>query len=320
MQRRYPGRQPDRGGPSNWQARNERAYWGAGERDAPNYDESLLPDDEYESAYRLAGEDTRPDDWGREWGDWDDRASPEHERRRRGGGRRGVEGRQSQQQAYGAQQRGYGEPDRRQDERYGDYGDHGERGERGEHGEHAPMRGHQRFGGYGSYGAYGSNGGYRGYGGYGGYGGAQLAGGEARRYGDAPDPSRVRGPGAPHDEPRHRQGPKGYTRSDERIREDVCERLAAAFDIDVSDVSVEVRDGRVELEGTVPARWMKHGIEDIADSCMCVRDVENRVRVRRDNETSPGQVLRPDQRTVTPTPQSVREAAADEPGDDEPRH
>ncbi|MDR8802283.1 hypothetical protein FEP89_03022 [Burkholderia multivorans] len=106
---------------------------------------------------------------------------------------------------------------------------------------------------------------------------------------------------------RGRRGPKGYTRSDERIREDVCERLAHALDIDVSDVSVQVSDGRVELDGTVPTRWMKHAIEDIADDCMCVRDVENRVRVKREGEHDSGMVLHPAQRTVTPTQPAVRE-------------
>ncbi|QJP71249.1 BON domain-containing protein [Burkholderia glumae] len=77
------------------------------------------------------------------------------------------------------------------------------------------------------------------------------------------------------------RGPKGYTRSDERIREDVCERLAYAIDIDVSEVSVTVKDACVQLEGTVPERWMKHEIEDLADSCVWVRDVDNRVRVAR---------------------------------------
>lgn len=84
--------------------------------------------------------------------------------------------------------------------------------------------------------------------------------------------------------PPRRQGPKGYARSDDRIREDVCERLIDARGLDVSDVGVQVRDGRVELEGSVPVRWMKHGVEDIADSCSGVRDVENRVRVRRPDE------------------------------------
>ncbi len=78
------------------------------------------------------------------------------------------------------------------------------------------------------------------------------------------------------------RGPKGYTRSDERIREDVCERLAYAFDLDVSEVSVAVREACVRLEGSVPERWMKHEIEDLAASCVWVRDVDNLVRVPRD--------------------------------------
>jgi osmotically-inducible protein OsmY len=37
-----------------------------------------------------------------------------------------------------------------------------------------------------------------------------------------------------------RRGPKGYTRSDDRIREDVCDRLSLADDVDASDISVTV--------------------------------------------------------------------------------
>ncbi|HDV6330653.1 TPA: BON domain-containing protein, partial [Burkholderia cenocepacia] len=142
------------------------------------------------------------------------------------------------------------------------------------------------------------------------------------RYGGAPDLSRF-GPDTERDALRHRRGPKGYTRSDERIREDVCERLAHALEIDVSDVTVQVKEGRVELEGTVPARWMKHDIEDLADGCLGVQDVENRVRVRRDDEPDAGMVLHPDQRTVTPTQPAARDP---EPGtvvggrEREPRH
>ncbi|MCR4466646.1 BON domain-containing protein [Burkholderia sp. SCN-KJ] len=144
----------------------------------------------------------------------------------------------------------------------------GSQGREGAHGDQPGFRGHHRMGWYGGEGDY-----------------------EAQR-----------------EAMRHRRGPKGYTRSDERIREDVCERLAYALDIDVSDVSVQVRDGRVELDGTVPQRWMKHDIEDIADGCMCVRDVENRVRVRRDGEQpDTGTVLHPSQRTVTPTQPAARD-------------
>ena len=79
---------------------------------------------------------------------------------------------------------------------------------------------------------------------------------------------------------RGRQGPRGYARSDERIREFICERLAQHQQLEVSDVSVEVKDGCVVLEGTVPERRMKHQIEDTADNCWGVKDVVNRIRVQ----------------------------------------
>ncbi len=88
------------------------------------------------------------------------------------------------------------------------------------------------------------------------------------------------------------RGPKGYTRTDERIREDICERLSqplgrfGASDLvnehlDVSDVSVQVDGAKVVLEGTVPERRMKHEIEDIVDACPGVQDIDNRITVRR---------------------------------------
>lgn len=79
---------------------------------------------------------------------------------------------------------------------------------------------------------------------------------------------------------RHREGPKGYSRTDERVREDVCERLCMAHHLEVCDVSVQVKDGRVELQGNVPQRWMKHAIEDVVEKCFGVHDVENRIRTQ----------------------------------------
>ncbi|HEY1078165.1 MAG TPA: BON domain-containing protein [Fontimonas sp.] len=80
-----------------------------------------------------------------------------------------------------------------------------------------------------------------------------------------------------------RQTPKGYTRSDERIKDDVCGHLYHANDIDLSEVTIESKNGTVILEGTVPDRRMKHRIEDIAEQCIGVNDVENRIRVSRDS-------------------------------------
>ncbi len=52
------------------------------------------------------------------------------------------------------------------------------------------------------------------------------------------------------------RGPKGYVRSDERIREEVCELLADA-DVDASEITVTVEDGEVTLLGTVDSRHAK---------------------------------------------------------------
>lgn len=77
------------------------------------------------------------------------------------------------------------------------------------------------------------------------------------------------------------RGPKGYKRSDERLREDISERLMHSGTVDSSDVTVEVADGIVTLTGTVPDRYMKYAIEDVADTCAGIKDVDNRVRVQR---------------------------------------
>src|SRR5665647_2618729 len=53
-------------------------------------------------------------------------------------------------------------------------------------------------------------------------------------------------------EPNHwGKGPKGYTRSDERIQEEVCEMLTQSYTIDATNILVEVRAGRVFLRGSV---------------------------------------------------------------------
>lgn len=82
-------------------------------------------------------------------------------------------------------------------------------------------------------------------------------------------------------ERRYPPGPKGYQRSDERLREDISERLMEARYIDSSDVTVEVSGAKVVLDGTVPERRMKHAIEDLVDACPGVQDIDNRIRVSR---------------------------------------
>jgi len=77
------------------------------------------------------------------------------------------------------------------------------------------------------------------------------------------------------------RGPRGYKRSDERIREDVNERLAHQDQFDPSDIEVRVQDGEVTLCGTVHSRWDKFAAEEMADSISGVEDVHNQLRVQR---------------------------------------
>jgi osmotically-inducible protein OsmY len=54
-----------------------------------------------------------------------------------------------------------------------------------------------------------------------------------------------------------RSGPKGFRRADNRLLDDIAERLMYADDIDSSDVTVGVKDAKVTLDGTdapTPAR------------------------------------------------------------------
>lgn len=78
------------------------------------------------------------------------------------------------------------------------------------------------------------------------------------------------------------RGPKSYKRSDDRIKEDVCEMLTRDNNIDADGIEVEVKEGEVTLTGTVPDRRMKHMAEDCAEGCYGVKDVTNNIRVSRE--------------------------------------
>lgn len=80
--------------------------------------------------------------------------------------------------------------------------------------------------------------------------------------------------------PHRGRGPRGYQRSDERIREDVCEWLTEAHDVDASDIEVEVVAGVVTLSGTAENRYAKRLAEDLAESVSGVREVQNNLRLR----------------------------------------
>lgn len=105
---------------------------------------------------------------------------------------------------------------------------------------------------------------YYGTGNYGGYFGRGSDEDDNRRYG-----------------PHHGKGPKGYTRSDEKIKEDVQERLYHDSFIDASDIEVSVNDGEVTLSGTVDHKQTRRRAEDCADSVSGVKNVSLNLKINR---------------------------------------
>lgn len=133
--------------------------------------------------------------------------------------------------------------------------------------------------------------------GFGGEGRRPTGGGPAGRAGDG----RGYGPrsedSASHWEQAYRsqgqgshrgRGPRGYTRSDARVLEELNERLCDDPIVDATEIEVRCEQGCVVLEGQVPTRWMKHRAEDIADSVSGVKDLDNRIRVSAEEPASQG--------------------------------
>jgi osmotically-inducible protein OsmY len=76
------------------------------------------------------------------------------------------------------------------------------------------------------------------------------------------------------------RGPRGYQRSDERIREEVCDRLTDDPRIDASDIEVHMKGGELTLSGSVRTREEKRFTEDLVERITGVREVNNNLRVR----------------------------------------
>lgn len=77
------------------------------------------------------------------------------------------------------------------------------------------------------------------------------------------------------------RGPKGYTRPDERITDEVHERLTEDPWVDASNISVSVSGGEVTLSGTVDNREAKHRAERCVEEIPGVNHVQNNLRVDR---------------------------------------
>lgn len=149
-----------------------------------------------------------------------------------------------------------------------------ETGSYGGYGSGSPTYGGSTYGrSQGVGGSWQQSGGTRGYGSEFGRGAADFGGGSSFGETQRPGESRTRGRFTG-------RGPKGYTRSDERIREDVSDRLEQHGEIDASEIEVRVSNGEVTLEGTVEDRRTKRMAEDIIETCPGVKQVHNRIRVQ----------------------------------------
>jgi osmotically-inducible protein OsmY len=76
------------------------------------------------------------------------------------------------------------------------------------------------------------------------------------------------------------KGPKGYTRSDERLKEVICEKLTEDPMIDASEINIEVTGQTVKLTGSVDDRSTKYEVEELVERCGGVKDIDNQLRVR----------------------------------------
>jgi osmotically-inducible protein OsmY len=109
------------------------------------------------------------------------------------------------------------------------------------------------------------------FGGYGAYGTGRFEG-----YGQP----NYEGRQTQHDRGRYAGvGPKGYQRSDERIREDVSDRFMEDDELNAGEIEVNVSGGIVTLTGSVDDRYQKRRAEDLAEDCPGVKDVRNELSV-----------------------------------------
>lgn len=88
------------------------------------------------------------------------------------------------------------------------------------------------------------------------------------------------------------RGPKGYKRADERVQDDVSDRLADDSWLDASDIEVKVENGEVTLSGAVVCRPDKRRAEDLAERVSGVSHVQNNLRIAGRLAESPEEIAR----------------------------
>lgn len=79
----------------------------------------------------------------------------------------------------------------------------------------------------------------------------------------------------------HGKGPKNYKRLDKTIYEEVCEKLFVTPYVDASEIEVAVKDGVVELKGSVEDRKMKRMAELVLENIFGIKDIQNMLGFKR---------------------------------------
>jgi len=87
------------------------------------------------------------------------------------------------------------------------------------------------------------------------------------------------------------RGPKGYARSDERIKEDINDRLTDDGALDASEIEVQISSREVTLSGEVNSREDKRRAEDIAEMVSGVQHVQNNLRVKNRSGMTSGSAM-----------------------------
>jgi osmotically-inducible protein OsmY len=75
------------------------------------------------------------------------------------------------------------------------------------------------------------------------------------------------------------RGPKNWRRPDDRIADEIHQRLTDDDWVDATEIDVRVEQGEATLSGTVHTRAEKRRAEDVVERCAGVRDVHNRLRI-----------------------------------------
>jgi hypothetical protein len=84
------------------------------------------------------------------------------------------------------------------------------------------------------------------------------------------------------------RGPRGYRRPDERILDELCERIALSGAY-AEEVEVQVRGGVVTLTGKVPSRTDRQLIEEVGETVFGVQEIQTQLAIPRAAEAARGE-------------------------------